>query len=681
LNNNYLFNIERSNVVQTFVIAIVTIALYFFMVGHVNAQNIIEINSPEGLDSIRDNMEGDYKLTSDVDLSNWGNWEPIGDLRSSTFEGTFDGNGYTIKNFQSNTGGIFGRTRNATFKNFKMTNIDINAKDATVGAVSNRDYFSHFENIVIDGTIHGSGVGGLVYDTQDGTFNNVHVNLEISTGSQYAGGIVGRDGHIINSSAKGNIYANGFGAGGLAAMIGSIKDSYSEMNVESTGSRSDFTGGLVGDLQPRGEIQNSYVTGNVYSTRDHVGGLVGRESTHGPNTIKDSYVTGNVEGRNYVGGLVGYTYEITNNISGSYSKDNTVKGNKYVGGFVGLLQGDKTNVTKSFSSSIVLATDEAENIGGFVGELASYAKIKDSFARGSVEGITNVGGFVGNNRGSTIERSYATGKVNGEDNTGGFVGRDSHGNYGLGANDSLVAPNFYDRDETNMNDEKGPISLATSEMKRRDTFTHWDFTSTWKIETGDYPTLRDQPFDLLTDIPSSYWGRDDVTEIIESGIMAGSEDIDNPGKFIFRPGADITRAEFAIVIVNALGAGTGSTSTGFSDDGAIPSWAKGEVSKAKELGIVYGDTSGNFNPSAKISRAEIAAMIARAYDLPLEGFGGPQMFEDETDIPSWAQAEVGAVVAEQIMSGQDRSGKIYFAPNDNAQRVEAGIAALRAYNN
>lgn len=218
-------------------------------------------------------------------------------------------------------------------------------------------------------------------------------------------------------------------------------------------------------------------------------------------------------------------------------------------------------------------------------------------------------------------------------------------------------------------------------MKSRETFTNWNFTTTWKIEPQEYPILRDQPFDIVSDVDPNYWGRDDVTEIIETGIMQGSEDPNNPDKSIFRPADDITRAEFAIVVINALGLSDQATgtSTGFNDDNEIAAWAKGEVAKAKELGIVQGDDQGNFNPMNKITRAEIATMIARAYEMTADGLGGPSIFEDDQDIPSWAEEEVSLVVAFGIMQGQDRNGKLYFAPSNNAQRIEAGLSALRAF--
>ena len=80
------------------------------------ADNPAKIFTIEDLYSINSNMDGDYILMNDLDLSeatsnggDWdfmGNgWEPIGSggaYGNTAFTGTFDGNGYTIKGLRIN---------------------------------------------------------------------------------------------------------------------------------------------------------------------------------------------------------------------------------------------------------------------------------------------------------------------------------------------------------------------------------------------------------------------------------------------------------------------------------------------------------------------------------------------------------------------------------------------------
>ena len=64
------------------------------------AAGSIAISSAGGLDAIRydsDSLSKSYYLTADIDLSGW-DWTPIG--TSLPFTGTFDGQGYVIKNLK-----------------------------------------------------------------------------------------------------------------------------------------------------------------------------------------------------------------------------------------------------------------------------------------------------------------------------------------------------------------------------------------------------------------------------------------------------------------------------------------------------------------------------------------------------------------------------------------------------
>jgi hypothetical protein len=93
----------------------------------------------------------------------------------------------------------------------------------------------------------------------------------------------------------------------------------------------------------------------------------------------------------------------------------------------------------------------------------------------------------------------------------------------------------------------------------------------------------------------------------------------------FRPDNPITRAEFAAVIVRALGleAAAGmleGVPVGFPD---VPAnhWANGYIAVASSQGVVQGYPDGTFNPGANVTYAEAIAMIVRAlgYDPLVKG--------------------------------------------------------------
>jgi hypothetical protein len=72
----------------------------------------------------------------------------------------------------------------------------------------------------------------------------------------------------------------------------------------------------------------------------------------------------------------------------------------------------------------------------------------------------------------------------------------------------------------------------------------------------------------------------------------------------------ITRAEYAAILVRALGIPEGGASS-FSDVGSSD-WYCGAVSAAVQYGIIKGYADGTFRPNANITREEAMAMLQRA---------------------------------------------------------------------
>lgn len=91
----------------------------------------------------------------------------------------------------------------------------------------------------------------------------------------------------------------------------------------------------------------------------------------------------------------------------------------------------------------------------------------------------------------------------------------------------------------------------------------------------------------------------------------------------FKPGNSITRAEFAAMMVRALGFNVAGTSavTKFSD---VPAeyWASTYIKYASELGIIYGYNDGTFRPKNNITNDEAIAMLVRALGYQAQYMAG-----------------------------------------------------------
>lgn len=166
---------------------------------------------------------------------------------------------------------------------------------------------------------------------------------------------------------------------------------------------------------------------------------------------------------------------------------------------------------------------------------------------------------------------------------------------------------------------------------------------------------------------AGHWAEDSIKNAVSKGIVRGYPD------GTFGPEKAVTRAEFAVMLINALKPAANEAALTFSDTPKIATWARKSVAYAVQLGIVHGYSDGSFRPDAAITRAEMAAMIAAALGKsnPSDTATG---FADDKDIPTWAKAGIAFVKQAGIVEGK---GDNLFVPSDKATRAEAVTILLK----
>ena len=158
-----------------------------------------------------------------------------------------------------------------------------------------------------------------------------------------------------------------------------------------------------------------------------------------------------------------------------------------------------------------------------------------------------------------------------------------------------------------------------------------------------------------------HWGESSVERWAGVGVLNGTD----TGSF--NPDANMTRAEFAQMMVNLMGY-TGKSGT-FSD---VPSdaWYAGAINALAAAGVMQGDGNGHANPLSSISRAEAAVLLCRA--LKLEPSSSAKLsFADASSVPSWAEDAMAALSERGMISGV---GGNQIAPLVNITR--ASVAKL-----
>jgi len=210
-----------------------------------------QIANAEQLNEVRYHNFVYFKLIDDIDLSDYAageGWLPIVHEDYGFFSGSFDGNGFKIKNLvinrpESDWVGLFGHAIGSELSNIILENVQVTGNNLTGGlAGENQGTISHCS---VAGSVTGNGnlIGGL-------------------TGSN-------TNGEIIASSSAATVSGNDE-VGGLAGYNQAvISNSYATGNV----SGADLVGGLIGN---NSEVKYSYATGKVEGTGNEIGGLAGR---------------------------------------------------------------------------------------------------------------------------------------------------------------------------------------------------------------------------------------------------------------------------------------------------------------------------------------------------------------------------------------------------------------------
>ncbi len=180
----------------------------------------------------------------------------------------------------------------------------------------------------------------------------------------------------------------------------------------------------------------------------------------------------------------------------------------------------------------------------------------------------------------------------------------------------------------------------------------------------EIPDVKEE-FVRYNDIDSVTWAATAINELTKEGIVSGD------GNGTFRPNDNVTREEFAKMLVSALDMVDENASCGFDDVGKND-WFYKYVASAYTAGIVNGISETEFGVKRNITRQEMAAMSARAlerYKKAAEIRTGIT-FEDDEMIADWAKGAVDTLYRAGIMSGTDGGN---FEPEKIATRAQAAV--------
>jgi len=134
----------------------------------------------------------------------------------------------------------------------------------------------------------------------------------------------------------------------------------------------------------------------------------------------------------------------------------------------------------------------------------------------------------------------------------------------------------------------------------------------------------------------------------------------------FRPDRTVTRAEMAAILARNLGFDGAGNGGGSFADVKSTHWAVKEIEFVKDSGLMVGDGHGHFRPDAPITRGEMAAIAARFKQLDTSGYVKSSFSDVEESY--WAFASMEAAKAAGIIDGYTDGT---FRPHGPLTRAEA----------
>ena len=166
----------------------------------------------------------------------------------------------------------------------------------------------------------------------------------------------------------------------------------------------------------------------------------------------------------------------------------------------------------------------------------------------------------------------------------------------------------------------------------------------------------------------NHWAENDIMAIYRKGWISGKTE------YTYDPNGYLTRAQATAILVRAIGLeNTNETIPNYFKDVPTDHWAKRAIELAHKYNIVNGTDEGIFEPSAKITRAQLAAILSRILDYQVDNTNVSPFYDVPTTF--WAYEDILKLSSKGIIRGKEDGG---FYPSDNVTRGQMAAMVNRA---
>ncbi len=173
----------------------------------------------------------------------------------------------------------------------------------------------------------------------------------------------------------------------------------------------------------------------------------------------------------------------------------------------------------------------------------------------------------------------------------------------------------------------------------------------------------------------THWAQTAINDMGARMIVSGV------GNGKYEPDRSITRAEFAAIVVRAMGLAQGTAESSFKDV-SLSDWFNGYVDTATGYGLITGYSAEAYGPNDTITREQAMTIIARAIKLTElsasttdSEIGTPlSKYTDGDAVSDFAKEGVSACLKSGVING---SSATTLSPKANVTRAEVAIMVQR----
>lgn len=347
---------------------------------------------------------------------------------------------------------------------------------------------------------------------------------------------------------------------------------------------------------------------------------------------------------------------------GNYKTDGTVSLTEYADGDVStiILRNGSYIEDAANNRKIIVLANETEDIGiSFENERMVIESSKDT------TDIDKMTVYLGNKSISSAEFNGKTvsytvkGRYVYFGETPAYEIPDDKGEQGSGSKGSGDESSYVPKNNTT----SGNVSGGGGGSSSKDSSAESGGNGDAELPTG-------KPSDAFSEELKDYWGRSEVSYMIDNGYLNGSE-----GKLNLQ--SCITRAEALAVAARMFGFDE-EKYTGCFDDVNEADWFAVYMEAAYNNGLICG-YDGAAEPNMFITREQIAKIFVNIYELKSEKLIDDSQLEysDSEDVSEWAEKFVAKCSKLGVMTGYDDGT---FKPLSNITRGEAFVAMYRLFD-